>query len=377
MLAFLEGIPRGLELDLPAIDADLRLRQGGVGRGGRQRIESDTVRVLAGVRRGRTIGAPLCLVIANRDASLERQPGITRPRPGHADLAGCYRFLDQDIRSTLERASARETAARVAAGAVAKQLLRLAGSHVVGFVRAVGTARLASELPRQKWSSSDALARRNGTRMYTLSAEADRRMVAEVVRAAKVRDTVGGILEVRAFGVLPGLGSHGQWQDRLGANLAHAVMSIQAIKGVEIGDAFLSARLPGSRVHDPILPGRDGLMRPTNHAGGIEGGMSNGQQIVLRAAMKPISTLRKPLPSVDLATGLVAEADYQRSDVCAVSAAAIVAEAMVALVLADAYLLRVRGETIDEFVAGLRGLRERHAGILGGLRSREKTPSRT
>jgi chorismate synthase len=213
--------------------------------------------------------------------------------------------------------------------------------------------------------------------MYTLSADADRRMVAEVVRAGKARDTVGGILEVRAYGVLPGLGSHGQWQDRLGANLAHAVMSIQAIKGVEIGDAFLAARLPGSRVHDPILPGAGGLTRPTNRAGGIEGGMSNGQQIVLRAAMKPISTLRKPLPSVDLATGQVAEAVYQRSDVCAVSAAAIVAEAMVALVLADAYLLRVRSETIDEFFEGLRGLRERQAKVLGGPRLPEKTPSRT
>ncbi len=356
-IAVLEGLPRGLPLDLAAIDRELQRRQGGAGRGGRQRIEDDHVEVLSGVRRGRTIGSPLTLLVRNRDASIESMPELTRPRPGHADLAGCYRYGDLDIRGTLERASARETAARVAAGAVAAQLLAQVGCQVFGFVRSVETADLPAELPRDD-DLADLVAlrrRRDATRLYTLDADADAAMLARVQAAAADSDSVGGVVEVHALAVLPGVGSHLQWHERLDARLAGALMSIQAIKGVEVGIGFLASRRPGSQVHDAILKasgdGAAGVTRPTNRAGGIEGGMANGAPIVVRAAMKPISTLRRPLASVDLATGLPADAAYERSDVCAVSACAVIAEAMVALVVADAVLTRAGGETVDEFVA--------------------------
>lgn len=365
MVAVLEGLPRGLAVDLAGIDAALKRRQGGAGRGGRQRLEDDHVEVLAGLRRGRSIGSPLCLVVRNRDANIDDLPEPSRPRPGHADLAGCYRWLDRDIRSTLERASARETAARVAMGEVCSQLLACVGCEAFGFVRAVGRAALPAVLPGNvdraelaQWRQ-----RREATRLYTLDAHADDAMLAEVQDAARAEDTIGGLLEVHAVGVPPGLGSCLQWHERLDARLAAALMSIPAIKGAEIGDGFANAAAPGSQVHDAILPAAGkgaALPRASNRAGGIEGGMTNGQPVVVRAAMKPISTLRQPLPSVDLATGAPAAAGYERSDVCAVSAAAVVAEAMVAFVLADALLARVGGETIDEF-------RARHAGFIGDV----------
>ncbi len=346
----LDGVPRGLALDVGAIDATLRRRQGGAGRGGRQRIEDDAVEITAGVRRGRTLGSPLALVVRNRDATIDSLPEPSRPRPGHADLAGCYRYLDRDIRGTLERASARETAARVAAGAVAAQLLAALDGEVFGFVRGVGAAVLEGEAAIERDALTALRARRDGSRLYTLTEAADAAMLDAVRAAAAAGDTVGGICEAHAFGVLPGLGSCNQWHERLDARLAAAVMSIPAFKGFELGLGFEAGRRPGSSVQDPIEPAGEAvaMARPTNHAGGIEAGMTNGQPVVLRAAMKPIATLRQPLPSVDLASGAPAEAGYERSDVCAVSAASVVVEAMVALVLADATLARVGGESMAE-----------------------------
>ncbi len=355
VVAVLEGLPRGLPLDVAAIDAALRLRQGGAGRGGRQRVEHDTVQVLGGVRRGRTIGSPLCLAIQNRDHTIDALPEPTRPRPGHADLAGCYHWLDRDIRSTLERASARETVARVAAGAVGTQLLERLGTRVLGFVRSVHAARLPDDLPGAAVTDLSVLrARRDATRLYTLDAAADEAMLAAVQTAAQRGDTVGGVVEVHAVGVLPGLGSCVQWSERLDASLGAALLSIPAVKGVEIGAGFAAAGEFGSAVHDPIAATRllgPAYDRSANRAGGVEGGMTNGQPLVVRAAMKPIATLRQPLASVDLADGTASDAGYERSDVCAVSACAVVAEAMVALVLADATLHRLGGESLPEVVA--------------------------
>ena len=353
VVAILEGLPRGLELDFESLDRELRRRQGGAGRGGRQRIEEDRVEVLGGLRRGRTIGSPLCLRLQNRDHRLDEMPEPSRPRPGHADLSGCYRYLDGDIRGTLERASARETVARVAAGTVVAQLLEQVGCSVFGFVRSVGQSRLPERIPGQigtadlgKWTEV-----RDGTRLYTLDEAADGTMLEEVQKAAASRDTVGGVVEVQAAGVLPGAGSCLQWHERLDARLAAAIISIPAFKGVEIGMGFKAASSPGSKVHDAILPARDGsgLRRRSNRAGGLEGGMTNGQNLVVRGAMKPISTLRQPLDSVDLETGKAVQAAYERSDVCAVSAASVIAQAMVALVLGDAVLTLVGGETLGEF----------------------------
>jgi chorismate synthase len=363
VVAILEGLPRGLELDLAAVDRELQRRQGGAGRGGRQRLEHDCVEVVAGLRQGRTIGSPLCLLVRNRDHTIDQLPEPQRPRPGHADLAGCYRWLDRDIRSTLERASARETAARVAAGAVAMQLLDLTGTAVFGFVRSCGAASLMAEVPGEIIAAAlPALKkRRDESRLYTLDAAADAAMLAQVQEAGRRKDTVGGVVEVQATGVLPGMGSCLQWSERLDARLAAAVMSIPAIKAVEVGDGFRSAAQFGSEVHDAILPdpGRNTLALPrgSNRAGGIEGGMTNGQNVVVRAAMKPIATLGEPLPSVDLGSGARSPAGHERSDLCAVSAASVVAEAMVALVLADAVLARIGGETVGEVAARLADFR--------------------
>lgn len=360
--AILEGLPRGLPLDLAAIDAQLARRQGGAGRGGRQRIEADHLEVLGGLRQGSTIGSPLALLVRNRDASIERMPDLVRPRPGHADLAGCYRYGDLDIRGTLERASARETVARVAAGAVCAQLLAQLGTTVFGFVRRVESAALADVLPGEDAAArlAELRAVRDASRLYTLDPDADAAMLACVQAAASDGDTVGGIVEVHAFGVLPGVGSHLQWGERLDARLAAALMSIPAIKGVEIGLGFGVAGRRGSAVHDDVLPADgQGLRRGSNRAGGLEGGTTNGQPIVVRAAMKPISTLRRPLASVDLETGAAEAASYERSDVCAVSACSVIAEAMVALLVADAVLARCGGETLAEVSGRHAGLAER------------------
>lgn len=359
VVVVLGGLPRGLELDLGAIDDTLRLRQGGAGRGGRQRIEKDRVEVLGGVRRGRTIGSPLCLSVTNRDHAIDDLPEPSRPRPGHADLAGCYRWLDRDIRSTLERASARETVARVAAGAVCRQLLAAAGTEVLGYVRRVHTASLPDAIPADPadWTAAEIAAlrqQRDASRLHTLDAATEAAMLGCVQDAARDHDTVGGTVEVVATGVVPGLGSCVQWNEKLDARLGALLLSIPAIKGVEIGAGFAVAAARGSAVHDAIDVGRAAAggavhERPTNRAGGLEGGMTNGQPLLARLAMKPISTLRQPLQSVDLASGEAHAAGYERSDVCAVPACAIVAEAMVAIGLADATLDRIGGQNMAEF----------------------------
>jgi chorismate synthase len=328
LVAIVSGLPAGLTLDRDAIDADLKRRQEGYGRSPRQQIEQDRVEVLAGLRHGRTLGTPLALVVSNVDHKNwtwgmapwppEGDPRgkgtkpVTLPRPGHADLAGVLKYGHDDVRNALERASARHTAVHVAAGSVAKALLAAIGISVAG--TAVDEAGLHAH-----------------------------------VDAARVeRDTVGGVVEVRATGVPPGLGSYATKEDRLDARLAFALMGIQAVKGVEIGDGFALASLRGSAAHDEIRPDR---RRDTNRAGGIEGGMSNGEEIVVRAAMKPLPTLMKPLASVDLATGEAGEALVERSDVAAVEALAVVAEAAVAWELAVAGLEKFGGDALEDFVA--------------------------
>jgi len=334
-VAILSGLPAGLVLDRERIDADLARRQQGYGRSPRQQLEQDRVEVLAGLRHGRTLGTPLALLVANRDHANwewgmspwppEGEPGgkgtkpVTVPRPGHADLAGALKYGLADARDALERASARQTALTVAAGAVAKTLLAQIGVEVAGSVVQTGN-----------------------------------------IDEAKVdRDTVGGIVEVRASGVPPGLGSYARKEDRLDGRLAAAVMGIQAVKGVEIGDGFALAGERGSAAHDEIFRDERGLHRETNRAGGIEGGVSNGEEIVLRAAMKPLPTLMRPLRTVDLETGEPAEALVERSDVAAVEALAVVAEASVAFELARAAREKFGGDAVGDFVAAHRAYLER------------------
>jgi chorismate synthase len=338
LVAIVTGLPAGLELDRDAIDADLKRRQQGYGRSPRQQIEQDRVEVLAGLRHGRTLGTPLALVVRNNDhrnwtwgmnpwppegdpAGKGTKP-VTLPRPGHADLAGVLKYGHDDVRNALERASARHTAVHVAAGAVAKALLATIGIDVRG----------------------------------TTVAEDELRDAIDAARAD--RDTVGGVVEVRATGVPPGLGSYAAKEDRLDARLAFALMGIQAVKGVEIGDGFALSGLRGSAAHDEIRPDR---RRDTNHAGGIEGGVSNGEDVVVRAAMKPLPTLMKPLASVDLATGEPATALVERSDVAAVEALAVVAEAAVAWELAVAAHEKLGGDAVADFVAAHRAYLDRIA----------------
>ncbi len=363
LVAILEGIPAGLPLSPDDIDRELSRRQRGHGRGGRMAIERDRAEVIAGVRWGRTTGAPIAVRIANRD--WENWRGImdpfgtppagyrpvTVPRPGHADLAGHLKYGHQDLRDVIERSSARETAARVALGAIAKRLLREIGVGIASHVVSIHTARaevdpLALGLPPEEIN-----ARADRSPVRCLDPEAEREMVARIDAARAAGDTVGGVFEVIAFGVPPGLGSYVHWDLRLDGRLAQALMSIPAIKGVEVGLGFQAASRLGSEVHDEILPDRErGHRRATNRAGGLEGGVTNGEPLVLRAAMKPIPTLTKPLRSVDLETGEETSAHRERSDVCAVPAASVVGEAMVALVLADALLERFGGDSLGALV---------------------------
>ena len=340
LVAIVSGLPAGLALDKAAIDADLRRRQEGYGRSPRQQIETDEVEVLAGLRHGRTLGTPLALVVRNRDhrnwlRGMSPWPPhgepqgkgtkeVTLPRPGHADLAGTQKFGLADVRDALERASARHTAAHVAAGAVAKALLAHLGISVAG-----------AALPE---AGADA---------------------ASVDEARKAQDTLGGVVEVRARGVPPGLGSYARKEDRLDARLAAALMGIQAVKGVEIGDGFALAQLRGSEAHDEIAGDERGLHRESNRAGGIEAGVSNGEEVVVRAAMKPLPTLMQPLASVDLQTGEPAQALVERSDVSAVEALAVVAEAAVAWELARAAREKFGGDALGDFVAAWRAYLER------------------
>ncbi len=355
ILALIEGFPAGVPVDTDRIDADLARRQGGYGRGGRQRIESDRVEVLAGVRGGRTMPGPVALLVRNRDSRLEEAPAVTRPRPGHADLAGALKYLDPDVRNVLERASARETAGRVAAGGLAKALLAEFGIRVAAWVTRIGPAAAPDDVP----ADLEACVRlRDESEVYCPDADASAAMTAAIDEARDAGDTLGGRIRCMATGVPPGLGSHTQWTRKLDGRLARAVMSIQAIKGVEIGLGFGVAERPGSQVHDAIALDesvRDGpsagFVRPTNRAGGLEGGMTNGAPLVLSAAMKPISTLKAPLASVDLATRQPEEAAYERSDVCAVPAASVVVEAVVATELAGAMVERFGGDSLAQMRA--------------------------
>ncbi|MBC7286766.1 MAG: chorismate synthase [Armatimonadetes bacterium] len=359
----LVGVPAGLELDIDMVNAELARRQRGYGRGGRMKIEADCIDVLSGLRHGRTLGSPITLLIWNRDwASWQEDmsPGLTsgietlrppvrRPRPGHADLAGALKFGHRDLRDVLERASARETAARVAAGAVCKQLLALMGVAIRSQVLSIGeVVAQRGDLARQEvWEAVEA------SPVRCADPQAAERMCSAIDAAKEAGDSLGGRGEVVAFGVPPGLGSYATWQERLDARIAAAVMSIPSAKAVEIGEGWASANLPGSRVHDAIVPDDSrpwGTRRSTNRAGGIEGGVSNGEPIVVRVAFKPIPTLRKPLLSVDLDTGQPCEAHAERSDVCVVPAACVVAEAMMAIVLAEAALEKFGGDSVADFV---------------------------
>lgn len=358
LLTLVEGLPAGLRVDLASVNHELQRRQGGYGRGGRQNIENDSVTILSGLRRGRTIGSPLVMQILNRDSRLDSAPPITRPRPGHADFAGAMKWLTSDCRETLERASARETAARVAAGALAKQLLAEFGVEALGFVAEICdvAARIPSEL-----GPAALRERRDENEVYCPDAAAVEAMMAAIRQAKIDKDTVGGVVEAHVYGVPPGLGSCFSWQQKLDGRLMQAVGSIQAIKGVEIGLGFAAARLRGSAVHDAIyyehsqrMSPNFGYTRHTNRAGGIEGGMSNGQPVVVRAAMKPISTLLQGMDSVDLATRLPQRSDYERSDVCAVPAASVVVENVVAFEIARAFLEKFAGDTLCECSAALK-----------------------
>ncbi len=367
LVALIEGIPAGLSLQARRdIDPDLKRRQGGYGRGRRMQIESDAVELLSGVRLGETLGSPIAMLIRNRDfenwsTAMSAEPGdpdgnpkalkrVHLPRPGHADLAGVLKYDRQDARDVLERASARETAARVACGAVAKRLLSELGIVVGSHVVSIGSvaAAVPDPLPDDLNGASDP------SPLRTLDADAEARMIELIDRAKEGGDTLGGVFEVIARGVPVGLGSHVSFDTKLDGRLAGALMSIQAIKGVEIGLGFGGAGLPGSEVLDAFEPDggsrQAGYGRPTHGAGGLEGGITNGMPLVLRCAMKPISTLRTRLPSVDLRDGTVRDAAVERSDVCAVPAAAVVGEAMTALVLAAAVLEKFGGDSMTELV---------------------------
>jgi len=361
-----EGIPAGLSLLASDIDFDLARRQKGYGRGGRMKIESDAVEFTAGVRGGETLGSPIVLSIANRDhqnwldrmaaAPMAKAPeALTRPRPGHADLAGGLKYDRHDLRDILERASARETAARVAVGAVCKKLIAAAGIEVFAHVVRIGDV----EASVADLGSSDLRKRSSASDLACADPNAELRMKEAIKNASHAGDTLGGVFEVVATGVVPGLGSHTQWDRKLDGRLAQALMSIQAIKGVEIGLGFESASLVGSAVHDPIEydARTKRFLRPSNGAGGLEGGITNGQDVVCRAAMKPIATLRKALNSVDVRTKEPFEAAFERSDICAVGAASLIGGSMVAIVLADALLEKFGGDSMNEFVRNVEGYR--------------------
>lgn len=378
LVAILEGMPAGLTVDFDAVTAQLRRRQTGYGRGRRMLIESDRADAMSGIRHGETTGGPIALVIPNKDwenwqrtmhvetempegASGADRPAVTRPRPGHADLAGFVKYGHDDMRNVLERASARETAARVAVGAIARQLLAAVGTEIVSHVTTIGSASVADPLA---FTFDDIRQLAPDTPLHCADAGVEQQMVAEIDRAREAGDTMGGSFEVIAHGVPPGLGSYVQWDRKLDGRLAQALMSIPAIKAVGIGRGAAVATLPGSRVHDEIVPasGRPstvGVARPTNNAGGLEGGVTNGEDLRVTGHMKPISTLMKPLRSVDLATMTESPAAIERSDVCAVPAAAVVGEAMVAIVLADAVIEKFGGDSVAEIVANWTAFRER------------------
>jgi chorismate synthase len=380
LVAILEGVPAGLTIDFDAITTQLRRRQGGYGRGRRMAIESDRAEALSGVRHGVSTGAPIALFIPNKDwenwqrtmysepeqpadASGADRPAVTRPRPGHADLAGVVKYGHDDIRDVLERASARETAARVAVGSIARQLLCQLGTDIVSHVVSIGSISVSDPLAL---TYAEVRAIQPDGRLHCADADAESKMIAEIDRAREAGDTMGGSFEVIAHDVPPGLGSYVQWDRKLDGRLGQALMSIPAIKAVGIGRGPAAASLPGSRIHDEILPPSDAppagtarVTRPTNNAGGLEGGVTNGEDLRITGYMKPIATLMKPLRSIDLNTLEESPAAIERSDVCAVPAAAVVAEAMVAFVLADASIEKFGGDSMTELVANWQAFRAR------------------
>jgi len=392
LVAVLSGVPAGLRIDCAFIDRELWRRQQGYGRGGRMKIERDTAHILSGVRHGATIGSPIAVTIENRDwknwqealpvgaGDPEKHKAVNSPRPGHADLAGALKYNFREARYVLERASARESAARVAVGAIAKLLLREFGIEVLSHVLSVGGAAVRDA--EFAWEKIQALSAREEVLLNCADPEAEERMKAEVDNALKSGDSVGGVFEVVAHGVPPGLGTYANWDERLDALLAAAVMSLQAVKAVEIGSGISAAASPGSAVHDAIgyerhptsptpgeagIPGRahgdgragyTGFTRRTNHAGGIEGGISNGEDILVRGYLKPISTLRRPLESVDFRTREPLKAAYERSDVCVVPAAGVGGEAMVALTLARCALEKFGGDSMGETLRNFEGYKK-------------------
>jgi chorismate synthase len=371
-----DGLPAGVPVDRAAIDDDLRRRQGGYGRGGRMKIETDTVEITGGVRHGLSLGSPVSLLVRNRDhqswldvMSPDPQPDAARerrrlryPRPGHADLAGALKFGTRDLRNVLERASARETTMRVAAGALARALLRETGVEIRSHVVRIGAAALPGTAP-VPWEALDAV---EESAVRCVDADAAGRMIAEIDRAKKDGDTVGGVAEVIARGLPPGLGSYTQWDRKLDGRIAQALMSIHAVKAVGLGDGFLGGEVRGSAFHDEILWSEAaGLERPTNRAGGLEGGVTNGEELRASIVVKPIPTLLIALRSVDLATKEPQKASVERSDTCVVPAAGVVAEAMLALVLADALLEKTGGDSLDEVRAHLAVTRARQRELAG------------
>lgn len=369
LIAVLSGIPAGLAVGQEFVDRELWRRQQGYGRGGRMRIERDTAHILSGVRQGKTIGSPIAIQLANKDwenwqealpvraGDVSKHKAVKSPRPGHADLAGALKYNFAEARFVLERASARESAARVAAGAIAKLLLRELDIEVLSHVIAVGSARFETEA---SWEQIHTLSRREEVLLNCADADSEQNMKAEVDRALKTGDSVGGVFEVIAHNVPPGLGTYANWDERLDAQLAAAIMSLQAVKAVEIGSAVAAAFSPGSAVHDEIGyrpdggAGFSGFTRKSNHAGGLEGGVTNGQDVIVRGYLKPISTLRRPLESVDFETREPVKAAYERSDVCVVPAAGVAGEAMVALTLARAALEKFGGDSMLETTRNFR-----------------------
>ncbi len=371
LVGFMEGIPSGLPISSEDIDIDLKRRQGGYGRGGRMKIETDHAEIISGVRWGKTIGSPITLIIENKDfknwekgmsslSTFEGSiPSVTKPRPGHADLAGAIKYEHHDVRNILERSSARETAMRVALGAIAKKFLGEFNIKIGSYVIQIGKEKIQDSTLKtqnciEKLWKLFKFAEESAVRCP--DEPVSKKMIQIIDKAIKTGNSLGGIFEVFITGLPVGLGSHIQWDRKLDARLAQAIMSIQAIKGVEIGDGFEMGRRFGSEVMDEIFYGKEqkskttgtGFYRKTNHAGGIEGGMSNGMPVILRAVMKPIPTQRKPLSSIDIITKKPIEAAYERSDVCAVPAAAVIAEAMAALTIADAFLEKFGGDSVNE-----------------------------
>ncbi len=368
LTCIVEGLPAGLELDQACIDADLARRQLGHGRGGRMKIESDRAEVTAGLRHGRTLGSPIALQVTNRDyANWEQRMNpwpvadeieeVHLPRPGHADLVGVHKYGLTDVRNVLERASARETAARVAGGAVCKALLSAVGVEIRSHVIQVASVRAPAPSRPLTLEDFDAV---DASPVRCLDATATDEMVAEIDALRKANESLGGVFEVQAFGCTPGLGSHVSWLERLDGRLAMALCSIQAVKGVTIGEAFDIAGVPGSQAHDEIFYSAErGYWRETNRSGGLEGGMTTGQPLIVCGAMKPLPTLTQPLRSVDIATHEPAQALRERTDSCTVPAAGVVAEAMVAFVLANAYREKFGGDHIDDVVGAVRAYEQR------------------